>query len=77
MRIIKKITPTLTPHLTHLLTSIIRTNTYPSILKTTRITPIHKMDKPIDNIDGYRPICNLSVIDKFSSNKSNNTLYLF
>ena len=63
-KIIKKITPKHTPHLTHLLTTIINTNTYPSISKTDRISPTHKKDKPIDDIAGYRPICNLSVIDK-------------
>ena len=64
MKVVKKLTPLLSPHLTHLLTQIIMTETYPDILKTTRITPTIKPDKPTDIIDSYRPICNLSVIDK-------------
>ena len=64
MKIIKKLTPLISPHITHLTTSIIRTQIYPTILKTTRISPNLKSDKPIDSIDSYRPICNLSTIDK-------------
>ena len=64
--------------MTHLLTKIITTETYPDILKTTRITPTKKPDKPTDNIDSYRPICNLSVIDKILQQyiKDNLTNYL-
>ena len=78
MRTIKKLTPLISPHLTHLLTTIITTETYPDILKTTRITPTKKPDKPTDNIDSYRPICNLSVIDKILQQyiKDNMTNYL-
>ena len=65
------------PHLTHLMTTIIHTETYPDILKTTKITPNKKPDKPLDNIDSYRPICNLSVIDKILEQyiKDNLTTY--
>ena len=61
MKIIKKLTPLISPHITHLTTSIIRTQIYPTILKTTCISPNLKSDKPIDSIDSYRPI---STIDK-------------
>ena len=56
--------PTITPHLTHLYVHIIMSQIYPDILKVTRILPNLKCDKPYDNIDSYRPICNLSVVDK-------------
>ena len=64
MKILKRITPLISPHLTHLLTSIIINETYPDILKTTRISPNLKQDKKSDHIDSYRPICNLPCIDK-------------
>ena len=67
MKIIKKITHLILTHLTHLLTTIILTETYPDILKTTRIAPNLKQDKLIDNIDVYRPTCNLSCIIKMFS----------
>ena len=64
MKVIKRINDTISPHLTHLLTRIILTQTYPDILKTMRISPNLKPDKPLKDIDSYRPICNLSCIDK-------------
>ena len=64
MRIIKKLSPAIDPHLTHLVNAIIHTEQYPSILKVDRITPTLKPDKPDDLIDSYRPINNLSTIDK-------------
>ena len=64
MNIIKKLTPLIIPHITHLLTNIIIYEKYPTILKNTRISPSLKVDKPPKNIDSYHPICNLSVIDK-------------
>ena len=64
IRVIKKKTPLISPHLTHLYTAIILTQIYPDILKNTRIAPNKKQDKPLDQIDSYRPICNLSTINK-------------
>ena len=64
MTIIKKLTPLITPHITHLITQIIIKEKYPHILKTTRISPGLKPGKSPEHIDSYRPICNLSVIDK-------------
>ena len=64
MKVIKRINDTISPHLTYLLTRIILTQTYPDILKTTCISPSLKCDKPLENIDSYRLICNLSCMDK-------------
>ena len=64
MKIIKKLSPHIVPHITHLINSIINTELYPSNLKLSRITPILKPDKQHDSIESYRPINNLSVIDK-------------
>ena len=60
MNIIKKLTPLIIPHITHLLTNIIIYEKYPTILKNTRISPSLKVDKPPENIDSYH----LSVIYK-------------
>ena len=43
---------------------IIFTETYPTILKVSRITPILKPDKQSEIIDSYRPINNLSAVEK-------------
>ena len=64
MKTIKKLSPLIVPHITHLVNAIINTEIYPSNLKLSRITPILKPDKPADSIESYRPINNLSVIDK-------------
>ena len=64
MAVIKKLSPKIVPHITHLITRIIITETYPDILKVTRISPNLKPDKDSYSIDSYHPICNLSVIDK-------------
>ena len=64
MRIIKKLSPCIDPHITHLINAIYTTETYPSILKIDRISPNLKPDKNSENIDSYRPINNLSTIDK-------------
>ena len=52
------------PHITHLVNSIIHTEIYPTILKVSRISPILKPEKPAENIDSYRPINNLSAVEK-------------
>ena len=64
MIIIKKLTQLITPHIKHLITQKIIKEKYPHIFKTTRISPSLKAGKPAEHIDSYRPICNLSVIDK-------------
>ena len=64
MKIIKKSSPDIIPHLVHIIYSIIRTGKYPSILKVNIISPILKPDKIPENINSYCPINNLSVVDK-------------
>merc|ERR1711867_17087 len=64
MKIIKKLCPAVLPHITHLVNSIIFTEIYPTILKVSRITPILKPDKQSEIIDSYRPINNLSAVEK-------------
>merc|ERR1711867_344759 len=59
IKIYKMINSRISPHITHLINSIINTGVYPKILKISRITPIKKPDKPDDDIDLYRPINNL------------------
>ena len=61
---IKKLYPTLLPHITHLTNAIITTEIYPAILKVSRITPTLKPDKVSDFIDSYCPINNLTALDK-------------
>ena len=64
MIILKKITPLITPHITHLITQIIIKEKYPHMLKTAVISPVLKSGKSADHIDSYRPTCNFSVVDK-------------
>ena len=64
MKLIKKLTPAIIPHLTHLVNSIILTETYPTILKVSCISPILKPDKISHSIESYRPINNLSAVEK-------------
>ena len=63
-RTIKKIESRITPVMTHLVNSIIKTEKFPKILKKTRIIPILKKGKPVDEIDSYRPINNLPCVEK-------------
>ena len=51
-------------HIQHLINTIIRTGTYPDILKLSKITPQLKPDKQTNKIDSYRPINNLCTLDK-------------
>ena len=64
IQIYKMINKRISPHITHLINSIINTGVYPKILKLSRITPIKKPDKPDDDIDSYRPINNLATLKK-------------
>ena len=64
MKIIKKLCPVIIPHITHLVNSIIHTEIYPTILKVSRISPILKPEKQSESIDSYRPINNLSAVEK-------------
>ena len=56
--------PLIVPHITDLITQIIIKEKYPHVLKTTCILHSLKVGKPAEDIDSYRPIWKLSVIDK-------------
>ena len=64
MYTLKKINTAIAPHITHMVNSIINTSTFPHIFKISRITPISKPNKPITDIDSYRPINNMCTLDK-------------
>merc|ERR1712240_451284 len=63
MHIIKKLCPAIIPY-THLVNSIIHTEVYPTVFKVSRITPILKPEKRSEIINSYRPINNLSAVEK-------------
>ena len=56
IKIHKLINNRISPHITHIINSIITKGIYPDILKQSRISPIKKPDKPDDYIDSYRLI---------------------
>ena len=64
MKLIKKLSPNIIPHIVKLINVIITTKKYPKILKISRITPTLKPDKLLTMIDSYRPINNLPAIEK-------------
>ena len=64
MHVIKRLCPHILPHITHMITVIIFNSKYPQILKSSKITPTLKPDKDLHSIDSYRPINNLSTLDK-------------
>ena len=43
---------------------VVRSGECPHIFKLTRIVPISKPSKPLDQIDSYRPINNLCTLEK-------------
>ena len=43
---------------------VLRTAKFPDIFKVTRIIPVSKPGKPVDQIDSFRPINNLSSLEK-------------
>ena len=63
-KILKKIKLEIAPHICHLINSIINTTIMPEILKLSRITPLLKPDKKINDIASYRNINNLPCVEK-------------
>ena len=53
--------------LTHIINSCIQNNTFPAVWKTSRISPIPKVDNP-SGYDDYRPIAILPVLSKVFEN---------
>ena len=63
-RIIKMIPELMAFWLTHLLNQMLRTGTFPRILKISKITPVKKPRKMSTDKSSFRPICNLQVCEK-------------
>ena len=63
-RIIKKLGWSIVPQICHMINCVVRTATFPEIFKLTRIIPVSKPGKPTDNIDSFRPLNNLSALEK-------------
>lgn len=61
--LIKKLCPTIIPHLTYLINQCITKSFFPSNWKIANIKPIPKISKPTDTSD-YRPISILPVLSK-------------
>ena len=64
MSILKDCPQTASRVICHLYNNMIRTNIYPTILRTSKIIPILKHGKPPTQKDSYRPICILPTVDK-------------
>ena len=64
MNIIKKLDNYIIPQIHVMINSVIRSGIFPDIFKTTRIIPVSKPGKPLDDIDSYRPINNLCTLEK-------------
>lgn len=64
IKIYKKLVNRISPIIAHLINCIIESGIYPDILKISKISPIIKPDKDANSIDSYRPINNLSTLDK-------------
>ena len=47
-----------------MINSVIRSGVFPDVFKTTRIIPVSKPGKPLDDIDSFRPINNLCTLEK-------------
>ena len=54
--IVKQIPQFMALSITHLFNHMVRSSTFPDVLKTSRVIPIKKPKKPGDHIDSFRPI---------------------
>ena len=61
---LKRFGDSIAPHVCHMINCIVRTSTFPSVFKITKIIPILKSGKPADEIDSYRPINCLPTLKK-------------
>ena len=62
--ILKKLGSCIIPSITHMINCVVRSGEFPQIFKLTRIVPISKPGKPLDQIDSYRPVNNLCTLEK-------------
>ena len=74
MKTLKKIGPQLEIYIQHLINTIIETEVYPDIFKVSKITPTLKPDKTANCVDSYRPINNLSALEKLVEQHLKNCL---
>ena len=63
-KFLQKCKKKIAPHITHLINTIILTQNFPKILKVSRILPINKPQLDRSDIMSYRPINNLSCVEK-------------
>ena len=63
IRVIKKLSPILTPVLTAQFNSLMTDGIFPSCLKTGKITPIYKKDDE-QLLENYRPVSTLPIFGK-------------
>ena len=61
---LKKCVDVISPHIMHMINTIVRTSIFPQCFKVTKIIPILKSGKPADHIDSYRPIKCLPTLEK-------------
>jgi len=77
IRWLKKLVKNIAPHLCHLINTIHNTQIYPKILKTSRITPNLKPENNPEIINSYRPLNNLSCIEKLVQQHIKSSLISF
>ena len=76
IRVIKKLSTVLTPILTAHFNTLMATGKFPNILKTGKITPIHKKDDE-ELLENYRPISTLPIFGKIFEKVIYSRLYGF
>ena len=77
MKVVKNIDKLIAPHLTHMINCISTSSKYPKILQISRITPNLKQGKDPYDISSYRPLNNLSTIDKIVQQYLKQSLFEF
>ena len=63
-QILKKLDLHIAYQICHMINCVMRTAKSPKIFKTTKIIPVSKPGKPTDDIDSFRPLNNLSSLEK-------------
>ena len=77
MRTVKEIPFFMSLAITQLINMMIRTNTFPQALKVARIIPLSKKDKPKNELNSFRPISNLTSIEKIIEQVLKNQMIKF
>lgn len=63
VKVLKILAPHISKHLSHLINVSVSSGTFPSLLKTAEVIPIHKRNA-VDDVNNYRPISLLSSLSK-------------